>query len=626
MSALKYMTVHHWTEECPELKHPFISFISSLKTARIKMAATKIASIHDISLPKFNKTGGAVSVQEVSSSETIIRRWLSSFETALASGSSSNVAALIHDDGWWRDQLAVDWDFHTRRGLKSIVDFLEPRLAVTGFRNLKAQESGKFAPNKQTPIEGLEWVESMFSFETNAGSGKGMVRLVCLPNGVWKAHMVYTALAELHCAKEIAGSLRPHGGNNSLKGGAAEGNWYERRERQKEFLDEQPAVLILGAGQSGLNLGARLQALGLSVLIIDKNDRVGDNWRHRYRTLVTHDPVQYTHMAYMKFPENWPLFTPKDKLADWFEIYASAMELNIWTKSTIKTAEFSDETKSWNVSITRDGSAERVVKPSHVVFCTGHAGEPKIPSFPGQNSFKGDVYHGSQHKDASFQEGVAGKKIVVVGTGNSGHDIAQNYYENGAQVSILQRSGTYVISAKTGLFMLHEGLYEEGGPLLEDADIFGQSLPIPVQFALNVGGTERIAAAEKDNLDGLRKAGFKIDFGHDGSGIYRKYVERGGGYYIDVGASQLIIDGKIKLEQSPDGIQGFSENALVLADGRELEADIVVLATGYDNMRTTLRKAVGDKIADRCKDVWDLDQEGEINAVSRVFSDKLSKC
>lgn len=205
--------------------------------------------------------------------------------------------------------------------------------------------------------------------------------------------------------------------------------------------------------------------------------------------------------------------------------------------------------------------------------------------------------------------------MVVVGTGNSGHDIAQNFYENGADVTMIQRRGTYVISAKTGLFMLHEGMYDETGPPTEDADVYGQSLPIPVQFALNVDLTNRIAAAEKDNVDGLRKAGFKIDFGEDGSGIYRKYVTRGGGYYIDVGCSQLIIDGKIKLKQSPDGIQGFEPHALVLADGTKLDADVVVLATGFDNMVTSARKILGGKVADRCKDVWDLDSEGEVNAV-----------
>lgn len=168
--------------------------------------------------------------------------------------------------------------------------------------------------------------------------------------------------------------------------------------------------------------------------------------------------------------------------------------------------------------------------------------------------------------------------------------------------------------------MLHEGMYDEHSPPTKDADVAGQSLPIPVQFALNIGLTESIKTVEKSNIDGLTKAGFKLDFGHDGSGIYRKYIEIGGGYYIDVGCSQLIIDGKVKVEQSPEGIKGFSERALVLADGRELEADVVVLATGYDNMRTTVRKILGDRIADRCKDVWNLDAEGEVNAVSVIRS------
>ena len=586
--------------------------------------AAIVESQHDIQLPQISKSSPRIITKELESPKTIVQSWLSSFESSLASADANKVAALIHEDGWWRDHLALSWDFHTARGIPKIVKFLAPVLAKAGVKNLKLQEDGKFAPNNQEPIPGLEWIESMFSFETSTGSGKGMVRLVCLPNGTWKAHMIYTALQELNGFPEMSGDLRPHGGNNSLKGGAIEGNWYERRQRKKEFLDEEPAVLIIGAGQSGLNLGARLQALGMSCLIIDKNERVGDNWRHRYRTLVTHDPVQYTHMAYMPFPSNWPLFTPKDKLADWFEIYASAMELNIWMQSKVKSADFSEESQSWTADILRADGSVRTLKPQHVVMCTGHAGEPKVPSFPGQETFSGSVYHGSEHQDATFQKNVKGKTVVVVGTGNSGHDIAQNYYENGAKVTMLQRSGTYVISAKTGLFMLHEGMYDEHGPPTEDADIAGQSLPIPVQFALNVGLTDRIKEAEKANIEGLNKVGFKIDFGNDGSGIYRKYITRGGGYYIDVGCSDLIIKGEIKVEQSPNGIKGFTEKALVLADGRELEADVVVLATGYDNMRTTLRKALGDKIADRCNDVWDLDEEGEVNAVSLILSCKLS--
>ncbi|TVY31953.1 putative indole-3-pyruvate monooxygenase [Lachnellula subtilissima] len=322
-------------------------------------------------------------------------------------------------------------------------------------------------------------------------------------------------------------------------------------------------------------------------------------------------------MAFLPFPSNWPLFTPKDKLGDFFESYASLMELNVWTKTTISSASFDDTTKIWTITVTRGDGTIRTLHPKHVVFATGHAGEAKVPSFPGQDTFKGLAHHASFHQDAKLAGDMKGKKVVVVGTGNSGHDISQNYQTAGADVTMVQRAGTYVISASKGLFMLHEGMYDETGPPIEDADIAGQSLPIPAQFTLNVGLTEKIKEAEKESLDGLVKAGFKLDFGDDKSGIYRKYITRGGGYYIDIGASQLIIDGKIKVQQSPNGISHFEPNALVLADGTKLEADIVVLATGYDNMRTSARKVFGDEIANRCKDVWDLDEEGEVNTMWR---------
>lgn len=321
-------------------------------------------------------------------------------------------------------------------------------------------------------------------------------------------------------------------------------------------------------------------------------------------------------MPYLSFPPNWPTFTPKDKLADWLESYASLMELNVWMSTTIQEASYNDNTKTWSVKIIRGDGAARSFHPRHVILATGHSGEALAPKFTGQDKFKGTVYHTSQHKDASLDPSIKGKKVVVVGTGNSGHDVAQNFYENGANVTMLQRSGTYVIGIQKGLLMIHKGIYDETGPPTEDADIYSQSIPIPVQFAFNVHETKDISAVEKEELDGLTKAGFKLDFAPDGSGIFRLYMTRGGGYYIDVGCSQLIREGKVKVQQSPEGIREFAEGGLVLADGTKLEADVVVLATGYDNMRTTAKKIFGDKVADRLYDVWGLNDEGELNAVS----------
>ncbi|EKG11237.1 Flavin-containing monooxygenase-like protein [Macrophomina phaseolina MS6] len=585
-------------------------------------------SLHTVKLPTFTQPRPDLSSKSSSTPATpagIASKWLASFASALSSSDlGASLPTVLHADCWWRDHLALGWDLRTVRGINSLHDYLsaaQPRLQL---RPTALAESGHFVPSTKTPIEGLEWVESMFYWETSIGKGKGMLRLVQDENGAWKAYMLYTALQELKGFEERIGARRPHGGNNSLAGGVSQGNWLERRQRQLEFLDEEPQVVCVGAGQAGLNLAARLQALGVSCLLIDRNKRVGDNWRSRYRTLVTHDPVQYSHMAYMPFPCTWPLFTPKDKLGDWFEAYATLLEINVWLSSTITTSTYSDTTHTWTITVDRANAAPRTLRPRHIVWCTGHSGEPKIPTFPNQSTFAGTVYHGSQHVDATRNTDLAAlvsKHVVVIGTGNSGHDIAQNYHDAGAaSVTMVQRRGTYVISAAEGkgLFAMHKGLYDDFGPPTDDADVYAQSLPMAVQFALHVPFTKMLREdLEKENLDGLAKAGFQVDFGHDGSGLFRKYMTRGGGYYIDVGCSKLIAEGKIKVAHSPDGIKGFEKDALVLADGRRLQADIVVLATGYDNMRTSVEKALGKEHAERCRDVWDLDQEGELNAMWR---------
>lgn len=167
-------------------------------------------------------------------------------------------------------------------------------------------------------------------------------------------------------------------------------------------------------------------------------------------------------MAYLPFPKNWPQFTPKDKLGDWFEAYASLMELNVWTNTSVVSAAYDEHKSIWTVTVRKPDGFERTLHPKHVVFATGHSGEPKVPIFPGQEIFRGTVYHGSQHRDAAEYD-VRGKKVIVVGTGNSGHDIAENFYENGADVTMLQRRGTYVISVDKGVFMLHEGTHDEYG-------------------------------------------------------------------------------------------------------------------------------------------------------------------
>jgi hypothetical protein len=357
--------------------------------------------------------------------------------------------------------------------------------------------------------------------------------------------------------------------------------------------------------------------LNVDALVIDQNDRIGDNWRQRYRQLVLHDPVWYDHMPYVSFPPHWPVFTPKDKLAEWFESYAKVLELNVWTKTTLRTPTW--DGKKWTVVLERrnaDNSVStRTIHPRHIIQATGHSGEKYVPPLAGLDSFKGDrICHSSDFKGALHEH--KGKKAIVIGSCNSGHDIAQDFYEKGYEVTMVQRSTTCVVSSEAITNIGLAGLYDENGPPTEDADLWLWGLPAELLKTQQIGVTKLENEHDKATLDGLERAGFKVDKGPDGAGLLQKYFQRGGGYYIDVGASQLIVDGKIKVKQGVE-IEQVLPRGLKFADGSELEADEIILATGYQNMRTQTRRLFGDETADAVGDVWGFDANGEMRGIWR---------
>lgn len=248
---------------------------------------TMFAERHTIKLPLSPHVPHVVGFAKTAtppSPQLIAQEWITDFEAALKSGDVAGFAKVLQPDAWWRDFLALSWDIRTVHGLDKISTYLSDNLAHTTPHSLKLRQNEKFAPAFATPIEGLEWVESQFDFETKVGRGSGMLRLVQGTDGIWKGQMIYTALQELIGFEDKAGARRPHGSNElKIDGGTRELNWLEQRQKQVEFEHEEPTVLIVGAGQSGLNTGARLQAMGVKTLLVDKNKRVGDNWRNRYR-------------------------------------------------------------------------------------------------------------------------------------------------------------------------------------------------------------------------------------------------------------------------------------------------------------------------------------------------------
>lgn len=357
--------------------------------------------------------------------------------------------------------------------------------------------------------------------------------------------------------------------------------------------------------------------LNIDTLVVDRESRLGDNWRTRYHQLVLHDPVWYDHLPYMPFPKHWPIFTPKDKLADFFEAYAKLLELNVWTSTEIVDAQYEKAKGAWKVVVNRklaNGETDtRTFYPRHVIQATGHSGKKNQPDMKGVQNFKGDrLCHSSEFPGA--QDNSKGKKAVVVGSCNSAHDIAQDFLEKGYDVTIVQRSTTHVVSSKAITDIAFKGIYSEDGPPVDDADMLIHGLPTSVLKAVQIQVVEKQAECDKDILDGLARVGFQVDRGPNGAGLFFKYFQRGGGYYIDVGACQLIADGKIKVKQGQE-IDEVLPHGLRFADGTELEADEIVLATGYQNMRTQTRVMFGDEVADKVNDVWGFNEEGEMRTM-----------
>lgn len=529
-------------------------------------------------------------VQTFSTPQERVDLWLADFEAALAARDIERAAGMFAVDSFWRDLVAFTWNLKTVEGRDGVAAMLQARLDDTEPTNFRTSE---------TPVEADGVTSAWITFETATSRGKGHLRLK--GDEAWT---LLTTMQELKGHEEPRGTKRVKGAVHGAGGDTL--SWAERRELEEKELGytQQPYVLIIGGGQGGIALGARMRQLGVPAIVVDKNERPGDQWRNRYKSLCLHDPVWYDHLPYMPFPDNWPVFAPKDKIGDWLEMYTKVMEIPYWASTTCTSARFDEETKEWTVVLNRAGE-EVVLHPKQLVLATGMSGKPSVPTFPGQDIFQGEQHHSSQHPGP---DAYAGKRVVVVGSNNSAHDICKALYENGADVTMLQRSSTHIVKSESLMDLGLGDLYSEralaAGMTTEKADLTFASLPYKIMHEFQIPIYQKIAERDKEFYDRLEKAGFKLDFGDDGSGLFMKYLRRGSGYYIDVGASELVADGSIHLVSGQ--VDRLTETAVVLRDGTELPADLVVYATGYGSMNGWAADLIGQEVADKVGKCWGL--------------------
>ena len=520
-----------------------------------------------------------------------LAEWLQTFGSALARGAVDEAAGLFAEDSYWRDLIAFTWNIHTAEGRPAVAEMLLARLADT-------VPSGFRAVDEASEAAGL--TEGWFTFETKVARGRGYIRLK--DGQCWT---LLTSMEELKGFEEKKGRERAFGAEHGIHQGRT--TWLERRLEEQEELghSRQPYCVIVGGGQGGIALAARLRRLDVPTIIVEKNARPGDSWRNRYKSLCLHDPVWYDHLPYLPFPDDWPVYSPKDKIADWLEAYTKVMELNYWHSTECQTASYDEAAGEWRVVVDRDGQSV-TLRPKHLVLATGMAGVPNVIDVPGAASFRGTLHHSSQHKGG---EGFAGKCCVVIGSNNSAHDICADLWEHGAEVTMVQRSSTHVSTSDSlfrfGTSKLYSEAALERGISTDKADLLNASVPYALMHTFQMATAAAIRSQDADLYARLEKAGFLLDFGDDGSGLLMKYLRRGSGYYIDVGASELICDSSIKLRSGVDTVR-ITEDAVVLSDGTELPADLIVYATGYGSMNGWAARLISQEVADKVGKCWGL--------------------
>jgi putative flavoprotein involved in K+ transport len=519
------------------------------------------------------------------------RRWLADFGAALQRHDLDAVSALFDADSYWRDLVAFTWNIRTQEGPQAIRDMLAARLADTAPANFALD-------GEATETDGI--TDAWFTFETAVARGRGHLRL---KGG--KAWTLLTTMTELKGFEEKKGERRVKGAEHGVHPGRK--TWAERRAEEQARLgyEDQPYVVIIGGGQGGIMLAARLRRLGVPAIVVEKNAKPGDSWRRRYKSLCLHDPVWYDHLPYLPFPDDWPVFAPKDKIGDWLEMYTKVMELNYWASTTAKKARFDEAKGEWEVTVDRAGQ-EVVLRPQQLVFALGVSGYANVPKIPGAESFLGEQHHSSQHPGP---EGYLGKKVVVLGSNNSAHDICAAMVEQGVDVTMIQRTSTHIAPSESLMELALGGLYSEqavkNGIDHHTADLVFASVPYKIMHSFHIPVYEEMKKRDADLYTRLEKAGFMLDFGDDGSGLFMKYLRRGSGYYIDVGASELVANGSIKLKSGVN-IERINPKSVTLTDGTELPADLIVYATGYGSMNQFLADIVSPEVADRVGKVWGL--------------------
>lgn len=530
--------------------------------------------------------------------------WSAAFASAIASNDAEKLAPLLCDPAYFRDNGALTFDyrqFHGRDQVVSSLLSLAKQTVPHDFRISAHWPAPRLIGEGDAAV-----VEAFFDFETRSGTAVLLLHAVGADAGAdapLKARAIFTRLEDLKTIELPAPFPRGRGYTADFPGQT----WKQHRDGKRQYLDSDPDVIVVGAGQAGVVTSAYLRRFGVDVLNIDRYEKVGDSWNRRYDSLSLHNPIEMNGFPFLPFPDHYPQYLPKDLVGEWLDIYARYMDLNVWNSTEFHGGEYDAGADRWTVRVRTADGADRELHPRHIVMATGGiGGKPSIPKIPGLETFAGQVIHSSQYTKRSDYDIC---KALIVGVATSAHDIARNLCEGGVDVTMIQR-GAVVINNVDTANLAYAGYIDPEIPTKLVDIRYGIGLINPLREKASQAYHEMAKALDAPLLKRLEARGLELGDGVDGQGWLDLFLRTGGGYYLNTGTSELIADGRIRIAQF-DRIAQFVANGAQLDDGSVLEADIVILATGYQSRRTEVVDFFGDDVADRVGEVARLDPEGE---------------
>lgn len=498
-------------------------------------------------------------------------------------------------DAFWRDLWTLTNTVRTIFGAQRIGSAWKKTCELHEPVDFELVPSGsRIAAN----MPGVAWIEAVFSFKMARGpeaTCSGVLRILPDADGEWKIWCMTTILETIEGFPNVDVFQPPKAINGYLK-------------HQDATYGNTPIfdAVVVGAGTAGLGVAARLRALGVKTLIIEKNSRVGQNWTDRYESLHLHTPKEYSQLPLASIwgPEH-PYYLPTKDVAKGMNDYVERFGLNVWTSSTVEKASFNGADKTWTLNVSQQGQ-ETTIHTRHIVFAIGNSGIfPKQPNLPKRELYKGTAIHSVKYTSADAWKG---KRGIVVGSANSAHDISEDMVNAGlSSVTMIQRSPVPVMPVEY-FSTAFDALYNDKVPI-EKADRTFFSSPTSISRLSIMNMFKVLMANDMERFDALERAGFRVDRNPD---LVRNFIERLGGHYIDTGTSKKVADGTIKVKSGID-VTSFTETGLEFADGERLDADVIVFATGFEpNYNIATKKIFGPELSDQLQEYWGVDAEGEI--------------